>query len=81
MPDSRADLRKRCVQGLRAVARKCQVELIRDTAARDKVKALAQAIADSDGSADLKAEAAATFTRYEETWPREETESSTKTQK
>ena len=39
-----AVLRKACVQQLRKAAKQCDVPLIRDTAARDKVQEFAQAI-------------------------------------
>ena len=69
-----SDNRKRLVQRLRALGRKCGIELIRDSAARDKVQVFAQAIAGSSGAAQDKEAAAAIYLEYEATWPAEEPE-------
>ena len=68
MAESAADARKRCVQTLRAAAKKCDVEPIRDSASRQKVNALAQSIADSAGPAAQKSKALAALEEYEATW-------------
>ena len=64
-----SDIRKTLVQSLRKAGRACGVELIRDTAARDKVQEFARLLQASGGPAESKQAAAAAFEAYEETWP------------
>ena len=70
-----AEARRSFVKALRQVAKACGVpaaELPKDTAARDKVEALARQVEESSADAALKQRAAAAFEGYEATWPAEE---------
>ncbi len=67
-----AETRKFCVQSLRKAGKACDVPLIRDTAAREKVVEFAQAIQNSGGPADEKTAASRAYEAYVATWPAED---------
>ena len=68
MEDQAAE-RKKQVQRLRKVAKRCGIGVIRDDANKDQVLAFAQSIADSGGSDSDKTLAESALAAYKATWP------------
>ena len=60
--------RKEFVRTLRAVARTCDVDMVRDHSGQDKIRVFSEAIQDSRAVADQKERARKAFAVYEATF-------------